>query len=140
MAKSLTKAIMLRSNFRKRFLGQQNLKVFIYNKQRNIFVSLMRKTKRNHYAQLDNKIATDNKKFWKAVSLLFSEKAFRKESIILKEHGKAITDNKKIAETFNNFFSNIVKNVNIDSELSDIRSQTKNAEPVFRAIEKHNEN
>ena len=97
----------------------------------------MRKTKRNYYAQLDNKIVTDNKIFWKAVSLLFSEKAFRKESIILKENGKAITDNKKIAETFNNFFSN---NVNIDSELSDIRSQTKNAEPVFRAIEEHNEN
>ena len=58
----------------------------------------------------------------------------------MKELGKAITDDKKIAETFNNFFSNIVKNVNIDSELSDIRSQTKNAEPVFRAIEKHNEN
>ena len=47
-------------------------------------------------------------KFW-IVSPLFSEKAFRKESIILKERGKIITDNKKIAETFNNFFSNVKK-------------------------------
>ena len=30
---------------------------------------------------------------------------------------------KKIAETFNNFVSNIVKNLNIDSDLSDITSQ-----------------
>ena len=58
--------------------------------------------------QLANEIVSDNRKFW-IVSPLFSEKAFRKESIILKEHGKSITDNKKIAETFNNFFSNIVK-------------------------------
>ena len=79
----------------------------------------------NYYAQLDNKIVTDNRKFWKAVSPLFSEKAFRKKYIILKEHGKTITDNKKkkIAETFNNFVSNIVKNLNIDSDLSDITSQ-----------------
>ena len=100
----------------------------------------MRKTKRNYYAQLDNKIVTDNRKFWKALSPLFSEKAFHKESIVLKEHCKAITDNKKIAETFNNFFSNIVKKLKTDSDLSDITSQKNNADPVFRAIEQHIEN
>ena len=97
----------------------------------------MCKTKRNYYAQLDNKIVTDNRKFWKAVSPLFSEKASRKDSIILKEHGKTITDNKKIAETFNDFFSNIVKNLNIGSDLSDITSQINNADPVFRTIKKY---
>ena len=89
----------------------------------------------NYYAQLDNKIVTDNRKFWKAVSPLFSEKTIRKEFIIQKEHGKTIT-NKKIAEAINNFFSNIVKNLNIDSDLSDITSQTNNAETVFGATEK----
>ena len=85
---------------------------------------MLRKIKMNYYAQLDNKIVTDNRKFWKAVSPLFSEKVFRKKYIIVKEHGKTITDNKKkIAETFNNFVSNIVKNLNIDSDLSDITSQ-----------------
>ena len=67
---------------------------------------------------------------------MLSENTFRKESITLKGHGKTITDNKKIAETFNNFFSNFVKNLNIDSD-SDITSQTNNADPVFRDIEKH---
>ena len=47
-------------------------------------MSLLRKTKRNYYAQLDNKIVTDNKKVWKA------GKAFRKESIILKKHVKPL--------------------------------------------------
>ena len=137
MAKSSRKAIVLRLKFRNRFLKEKTEKSeSLYNKQRNICVGLLRKTKRNYYAQLDNKIVTDNRKFWKAVSPLFSEKAFRKESIILKEHGKIITDNKKTAETFNNFFRNIV-NLNIDSDLSHITSQTNNADPVFRAIKKY---
>ena len=87
--------------------------------------------------QLDSKIVADNRKFWKAVSPLFSEKVFHRESIILKEYGKTITDNKKIAETFNNFFSNIVKSHNIDSDLGGITTQTNNVDPVFRAIEKY---
>ena len=48
--------------------------------------------------QLDNKIVTDNRKLCKAVSPLFSAKAFSEESIILNEHSKTITDNEKIAE------------------------------------------
>ena len=55
----------------------------------------------------------------------------------MKEHGKTIIDNKKISETFNNYFSNTVKNLNIDSDLRDITNQTNNADPVFRPIEKY---
>ena len=74
-------------------------------------MSLLRKTKGNYYAQLDNIILAGNRKFWKAASPLFSKEVFHKESIILKEHGKTITDNKKIAETFNNFFIKVVKKI-----------------------------
>ena len=137
MKKNLRKAIILSSKLRNRFLKEKTDESKSLNKQRNICVSLLRKTIRNYYAQQDNKNATENRKFWKAVSPLFSEKTLRKESIILKEHAKTITDNKKIAETFNNFFSNIVKNLNIDSDLSDITSQTNNADPVFRVFEEY---
>ena len=34
-------------------------------------------------------------------------------------------------------FRNIVKNLNTDSDLSDITSQVNNGDPVFRSIEKH---
>ena len=63
MTKSLRKAIMLRSKFRNEKTEESKS---LYNKQGNICVSLLRKTKRNYYAQLD-KIITDNRKFWKAV-------------------------------------------------------------------------
>ena len=109
---------MLISKFRNKYLKEKTEESkSLYNKQRNICVSLLCKTKRKRYVQLDNKIVIDNRKFWKAVSPLFSENAFYRESVILKEHGKTITDNEKIAEKFNNFFSNIVKNLNIDGEL-----------------------
>ena len=84
MTKRLRKAIMLRSKFRNSFLKEKTEESkSLYNKQRNICVILLHKTKRNYYAQLDNKIVTDNRKFWKVVSPLFSEKASRKESIAI---------------------------------------------------------
>ena len=57
---------MLRSKFRNRFLKEKTEKSkSLYNKQRNICVSLLRRTKRNYYAQLDNKIITDSRIFWR---------------------------------------------------------------------------
>ena len=38
-----------------------------YNKQRNYYVSLLRKIKTNYYANLNEKDLTDNKQFWRAV-------------------------------------------------------------------------
>ena len=35
-----------------------------YNKQKNYSVSLLRKTKTNYYANLNEKDLTDNKQFW----------------------------------------------------------------------------
>ena len=101
---------MLRSKFRNRFLKETREEFKgLYNKQKSICPRLLRKTKIHYHAQLSNKIVTDNRKIWKAISPLFSEKIYRKESIMLKEHAKIITDNKIIAETFNNFFNNIVR-------------------------------
>ena len=56
--------------------------------------------------------------------------------IILKEHGKAIADNKNVAETFNNFFSKIVSNLNIYSKLSDITSQ-KTTQTLFLQLSRN---
>ena len=42
------------------------------------------KTNGGFFKQLNKKVVSDNKKFWQAISLLFSEKAFCKETIVLK--------------------------------------------------------
>ena len=93
-------------------------------------MSILRKNKRDYFGNLNNKIVTDNK-FWKTISPLFSEKAFHRECITLKESNKRITNNAELAETFNTFFIQIVPNLNIDSNLGDNITNPNITDPVF---------
>ena len=75
MTKNLRKEIMLRSKFRNVYLKTRtNESKQLYNKQRNLCVTLFRKAKKDYFSTLDNRIISDNRKFWKAVNQLFSEK------------------------------------------------------------------
>ena len=77
---NLRKAIMKSSKLRNEYLRERaNAAISLYNKQRNLCVSTLRKNKRDYFGNLNNKIVTDNNKFWKTVSTLFSEKAFHRE-------------------------------------------------------------
>ena len=109
----------------------------LYNKQRNLCVTTLRKNKRDYFGNLNKKIVTDNKKFWKIISRLFSEKAFHRECITLKESNKTITNNAELAETFNTFFSKIVPNLNIDNNLGDNITNPNITDLVFCAIQKY---
>ena len=42
------------------------------------------------------------------MSPLFTEKAFHRQYVTLKESNKTMTNNEELAETFNTFFSKIV--------------------------------
>ena len=48
-----------------------------------------------------------------SVKPFFSEKIKSRESIVLIEKGKTISKEDEVANTLNDFFSNIVKNLNI---------------------------
>ena len=73
--KEVSKAIMLRTKLRTKFLKKKTLESRAkYNKQRNICVSLIKKAKGNYYENLDIKDINDNKKFWATVKPLFSNK------------------------------------------------------------------
>ena len=76
MTKSLRKEIMLRSILRNKFLKTKiEESKQRYSKQRNLCVTLLRKSKRNYFADLDSRILKDNGKFWKTVNPLYSELA-----------------------------------------------------------------
>ena len=100
-------------------------------------MSLLRKTKRDYFKQLNNKVISDNKKFWQTISPLFSEKAFRKETIILKDSNRTITNNHELAETFNTFFCKITQNLKLDSNLVEITENLNISDPVIKAIKKY---
>ena len=109
MNKTLSKEIMKRSNLRNKYLKSRNeedRQRFV--KQRNLCVSLLRKTKRSYYSNLNEKNVIDNRKFWKTVKPMFSNKFVNSEKIALVDDDKIITNNKEIAKVLNNFFSNII--------------------------------
>ena len=97
---------MKRPKLRNKYLRERtNEAKSLYNKQRNLCVSIFRKNKRDYFGNLNNKIFTDNRKFWKIKSPLFSKRAFHRECITLKESNKTLTNNVELAVPFNTFFS-----------------------------------
>ena len=106
-----------------------------YNYQRNICVSLIRKSERSYFENLNVKLIKDNKKFCENVSPLFSNKVKSKERVTLIENENIISNDKKVAETLHEFFSNVVKTLNI-SPNSHLVSGTSRTDPVLQSIEK----
>ena len=93
MTKELSKAIMRRTKLRNQFLKKRTSEAKLkYNKQINLCVNLLRKTKRNHYEDLDLKDINDNKKFWITVKPLFCNKIKSVENITLDENCKLVRD------------------------------------------------
>ena len=114
MNKSLSKAVMTRSRLGNKFLKYpSNENKANFKKQRNYCTSLFRKEKTKFYSNIDISLITDNKKFWRTVKPLFSEKKFSKRKLILVENEEIISNDLDVAENMNTFFSNIVENLEI---------------------------
>ena len=90
MTKEVRKAIMMRSKLRNKFLQDKNEKSRNdYRKQRNLCVALVRRAKQQYFSSLDLSLIADNKKFWKTVKPLFSDKISHKDIISFTEDGKS---------------------------------------------------
>ena len=106
---------MTRSRLRNRYIKNPTPENKInYTKYRNYCTGLFRKGKKSYYNNLDIKRITDNRQFWKTVGPLFSDKHFSSQKITLVEEGEIISNDGVVAETFNNYFANIVKTLNIE--------------------------
>ena len=96
MTKELRKAIMKRSQLKNRYNKNHNYKNwYLYKKQKNFWVSLLRKTKRNYFKNVKIQDVTDNKKFWKTIQPYFSDKEYNQAKIKIVEKDSVITDEKK---------------------------------------------
>ena len=93
---------MKRSKLRNDFLkDRNNASQSVYRKQHNLCVTLLRKAKKQYFSNLEPKLITDNKKFWKSVKPLFSDKITVKEIINLTENGEILSSDTDIADKFN---------------------------------------
>ena len=114
---------MKRSRLRNSFLQNKKTEETcnLYVKQRNKCVSPLKKGKKEYYQNLDEKNVIDNKKFWKTVKPLLSDKSVSREKIKLTENEKMLTSESETAETLNNFFSNIVKKLKFQNLIQTIQ-------------------
>ena len=111
-----------------------------YNQQRNYSVSLLKKEKRKYYNNLDLTIFKDNKTFWRRVEPLFSDK--RKDfqpDIIIVENDLITSDKQEVAEKLNNFFSEAVDNLDIESYLPENINDTliESVQDIILKYENH---
>ena len=80
----------------------------------------------------------NNKKFWNTVKPMLSSKFVKSEKITLADNEKVITNDKEIAKFLNDFFSNIIKTLNIrkkdrtDSIIENVRDFTLKAILKYR--------
>ena len=84
-----------------------------FSKQRNYCVTVVRKSKKLHYSNLDEKKITDDKTFWKTIKPFLSNKIVSREKVTLIEEDEIIESDINTAQILNTSFSNIVSNLKI---------------------------
>ena len=150
MNKKISKEIMKRSRLKNNFLkSQKEIDRIAYNMQRNLCVSMIRKEKKNYFSNINSSDITDNKFFWKTVKPFFTEKIQIKSKITLIENHtifhddrddenieEIISEDNEISEVFNNYFINIVPNLNISTVISVNDDFIETNDPISNAIKK----
>ena len=140
MTKSLRKAIMRRSQLlTKCHKSKDKTDLALYKKQRNYVSRMYKKEKKHFYKKLDMKNILDNKTFWKYMKPVLSDKTECKPKISLVNGSEIITEDNKLAETFNTFFKDAVSKLNIEDniDLADPVDLLNCVDPVDIAIEKY---
>ena len=140
MTKTLSKEIMRRSKLKNNFNKnptEENER--LYKRQRNFCVNLLKKEKRNYYNNLDLKVFEDNKKFWKSVKPLFSDKQnILERNIVIMEDKNIFSDNAEVAEKLNNFFIDAVQSLKIEPFASENEiSACGDIEEIIKQYERH---
>ena len=80
----------------------------------------------------------DNKKFWRTVKPLFTDKVLTKENIIIIEGDIIYQDDTEVTKCFEEFFSNAVKNLNIEVNEDNLNLNLISdiSDPIMHAIKK----
>ena len=137
MNKALSKAVMTRSGLRKKFVKNPSHKNQVtYTRYRNYCTGLFRKEKKKFYNNMDTKLVTDNRTFWKTIKPLFSDKHFSNNKITLIEGKEIISNAQQIAEIFNVYFANIVENLDVEGFVTCDYSYIPELDYISNIVEK----
>ena len=109
MTNKVRKAIMIRSKLGNKFLKDKNKQSRNdYLKQRNLCVTLICRARRQYFSSVDPNMVANNKKFWKTINPLISDKISHRYRINLTKGRKIITEDLQIAEIFSSYLSNVI--------------------------------
>ena len=84
-----------------------------------------KKNKKEYFENINVKDINDNKKFWKTIKPFFSNKGLNTNKLMLIENNNLISEESVLANTMNQYFTNITKQLNIKKS-----PQLKNLEDI----------
>ena len=114
MTKTLRKAIANRSRLENRYYkDKSDESLRTYRKQKNFCGRLYKKVRKKYDTNLDLTNITDSKRFWKTTKPFFSDKGIGKTEITLIEEDSIFQQDLEVAKIMNDFFSNVVKSLNV---------------------------
>ena len=141
VTKEMRKAIMTRSKLRNRYYKLKTVEAeFAYKRQGNICTTLLKKSIKSIKKilwDLNPLAVTDNKKIWKVVKPLFSDKVTTRDNIILLDNNEICDNDFKVAEILKTFFSMAVANLKIRHDKI-VNCISAEPDPVLNAIEHPN--
>ena len=91
-----------------------------------------KKNKKEYFENINVKDINDNKKFWKTIKPFFSNKGLNTNKLMLIENNNLISEESVLANTMNQYFTNITKQLNIKKS-----SQLKNLEDMINCYHNH---
>ena len=124
MSKALRKAIMKRSKLRNTFNKKISSENWQNYKRQRICSNILKSTKKTFFETLNINKITDNRKFWKTVKPFFTDKCNTTNNI-LTEKNETLYGNKKISNTFNEYFTNITKGLNLSESTGNMNFENE---------------
>ena len=83
-----------------------------YKKQRNFCATLLQRTKKDYFQNLNVEDLSGSKKFWITVKPYFSNKGLHSNKMLLMV--ELFSNKKQVASMMNKFFVNITKSLNLN--------------------------
>ena len=105
----------------------------MYKKQKNYVSRLYKKERKIFFNSL---IISDNRKFWKTINPLFSNKGNHGNKIKLLENEEIIDEDTKVAEELNNFSKTAVASLDIHGNAYAVENVENMSDRVEKAIKK----
>ena len=97
----------------------------------------MHQNEKENFETLVIKSVTGNKMFWKIVAPLFSNKSKASIKKTLSENGKLIINDQKCTEVSNNYFSSIVKDLNIPNDQNLLNDASLLNDPIIAIVQNY---